>query len=140
MKLKNVLTTINNGINNLNNNKYFAGLAMIILNLGSKYLIMELSETQEEFMSNKIFRRFIIFTVAFIATKDIVVSLIMTGIFVILVSNIFNENSKYSIVKKKKKKIFKQISKQDYEKALKLKELYELQNNEMKNNSNVKII
>lgn len=139
MKLKNVLTTINNGINNLNNNKYFAGLAMIILNLGSKYLIMELSETQEEFMSNKIFRRFIIFTVAFIATKDIVVSLIMTGIFVILVSNIFNENSKYSIVKKKKK-IFKQISKQDYEKALKLKELYELQNNEMKNNSNVKII
>jgi len=139
MKLKNVLTTINNGINNLNNNKYFAGLAMIILNLGSKYLIMELSETQEEFMSNKIFRRFIIFTVAFIATKDIVVSLIMTGIFVILVSNIFNENSKYSIIKKKKK-IFKQISKQDYEKALKLKELYELQNNEMKNNSNVKII
>ena len=139
MKLKNVLTTINNGINNLNNNKYFAGLAMIILNLGSKYLIMELSETQEEFMSNKIFRRFIIFTVAFIATKDIVVSLIMTGIFVILVSNIFNENSKNFIVKKKKK-IFKQISKQDYEKALKLKELYELQNNEMKNNSNVKII
>ena len=139
MKLKNVLTTINNGINNLNNNKYFAGLAMIILNLGSKYLIMELSETQEEFMSNKIFRRFIIFTVAFIATKDIVVSLIMTGIFVILVSKIFNENSKYSIIKKKKK-IFKQISKQDYEKALKLKELYELQNNEMKNNSNVKII
>ena len=89
-------------IQSLNNSKFLAGLAMIILNLGSKYLIMELSESQEELMSNKIFRRIILFTVAFIATRDIIVSLVLTGVFVILVSNLFNENSKMSLLKKKK--------------------------------------
>ena len=120
-------------LNSVNDSKYFAGLAMIVLNLGSKYLIMELSESQEQLMSNKIFRRFILFTVAFIATKDIYVSFIITAIFVLLVSNIFNENSKYTVMKKKKK-LFKQISLDDYTKATKLKELYELQQTQVKNN------
>ena len=54
------------------------------------------------------------------------VSLGVTAIFVLLVSNIFNENSKFSVVKKKTKP-FKQISKNDYLKAIKIMELYELQ-------------
>ena len=86
---------------------------------------MELSETQEQFISNKIFRRFIIFSIAFIATRDIYVSLIITTVFVIMVSNIFNENSKLCVLKKRN--IFNQVSKEDYKKALKVKELYELQ-------------
>ena len=113
-------------IQSLNNSKFLAGLAMIILNLGSKYLIMELSESQEELMSNKIFRRIILFTVAFIATRDIIVSLVLTGVFVILVSNLFNENSKMSLLKKNKN-TFNKVSKLDYMKALKIKDLYELQ-------------
>lgn len=121
-----------NYINEINESKYMAGIAMIILNIGSKYLMMELSETQEEFMANTIFRRFIIFTVCFIATRDIVVSFILTAAFVIFVGNIFNENSKFCIVKKKKKP-FKQISKNEYLKALKIQELYELQHNPPKN-------
>lgn len=113
-------------INGLNESKYMAGIAMIILNIGSKYLMMELSETQEEFMANTVFRRFIIFTICFIATRDIIVSFILTSAFVIFVGNLFNENSKFGIVKKKKKP-FKQISKTEYLKALKIQELYELQ-------------
>ena len=99
MNLKKIL----NYINEINESKYMAGIAMIILNIGSKYLMMELSETQEEFMANKLFRRFIIFTVCFIATRDIIVSFILTAAFVIFVGNVFNENSKFGIVKKKEK-------------------------------------
>jgi hypothetical protein len=129
--LKTGVKRVTDVLNSVNDSKYFAGIAMIVLNLGSKYLIMELSESQEELMSNKIVRRFILFTVAFIATRDIYVSFIITAIFVLLVSNIFNENSKYSVVKKNKK-LFKQISREDYMKATKLKELYELQQMEVK--------
>jgi len=101
---------------------------MIVLNLGSKYLLMEISENQEQLLANKIFRRFIIFTIAFIGTRDIISSIIITASFVILVSNIFNENSKYCVLKKNKnKKPFTQVSKNDYLKALKLIQLYELQ-------------
>ena len=120
MKLKTIPTIIDR----INNSKYMAGIAMIVLNIGSKYIIMELSESQEAFMTNKIFRRFTIFTISFIATRDIITSLILTSVFIILVGNLFNENSKYSIVKKKP---FKQVAKNDYLKAIKIKELYELQ-------------
>lgn len=123
--MKQIIENLNRFIYNLNNNKFLLGIAMITLNLGSKYLIMELSETQEQFISNKIFRRFIIFSIAFIATRDIYVSLIITTVFVIMVSNIFNENSKLCVLKKRN--IFNQVSKEDYKKALKVKELYELQ-------------
>ena len=93
------LTELNQKLNQhvftLNNSKYFAGIMMILLNLGSRYLIMELSETQEQMFNNVIIRRFIIFTIVFIATRDVYVSFILTAIFIIFVSNLFNENSSY---------------------------------------------
>ena len=100
----NILTGLNNSFNVLNNSKLFAGIIMIILNLGSRYIVMELSETHEEFLNNVIIRRIIVFTVVFTATRDITTSLILTGVFVILVSGLFNENSKYCILPIKNKK------------------------------------
>ena len=100
----NILTGLNTSFNVLNNSKLFAGIIMIILNLGSRYIVMELSETHEEFLNNVIIRRIIVFTVVFTATRDITTSLILTGVFVILVSGLFNENSKYCILPTKPKK------------------------------------
>ena len=34
----------------LNNSKFFAGLVMIMLNIGSKYVTIELSKNQEEYL------------------------------------------------------------------------------------------
>lgn len=111
-------------LSDLNNNKYFTGIMMIILNLGSRFLVMELSESQEQMLSNKIIRRFVMFTVVFIATKDIYVSLIITAIFIILVSGLFNENSKYCIVTKP---VISQVTQDEYKEALKIIKLYKLQ-------------
>ena len=125
------LTELNQKLNQhvftLNNSKYFAGIMMILLNLGSRFLVSELSETQEQFLNNVIIRRFVVFTIAFIATRDVIVAFILTGVFVVLVSNLFNENSNYCIIKTQKK-IFKNVTKNDYEKAKHLVKLYELQN------------
>ena len=89
-----------NFFNTLNQSKYFAGIMMIVLNLGSKYITMELSENQDELFKNKIIRRFLVFTVVFVAARDIFVSLIITGVFIILVSGLFNENSRFALVTK----------------------------------------
>jgi biotin synthase-like enzyme len=102
--MSNILTSINNSFDKLNNSKLFAGIIMILLNLGSKYIVMELSETHEEFLNNVIIRRIIVFTVAFTATRDIITSIILTGAFIIMVSGLFNENSKYCILPIKNKK------------------------------------
>jgi hypothetical protein len=110
-----------------NQSKLLAGVSMILLNLGSRYLIEELSETQEDLMNNKIFRRIVLFALIFIATKDIKVSLVLTGSFIILVSGLFNENSKYCILKKETFRNNKKISKEEYLKAKRIVEKYEKQ-------------
>ena len=100
----NILSSLNNSFDVLNNSKLFAGIIMILLNIGSKYIVMELSDTHEEFFNNVIIRRIIVFTVVFTATRDIITSLILTAVFILLVSGLFNENSKYYVLKKKSKK------------------------------------
>lgn len=111
-------------ISTLNSSKYFAGMMMLVLNLGSRFLVMELSESQEQLLSNKVIRRFIIFTVVFISTRDVLVSLVVTAVFIVLVSGIFNENSKYCIVTKP---VIKQVKEDDYKEAKKVVKLYEMQ-------------
>ena len=110
--------------NTLNQSKYFAGVMMLLLNLGSKYISMELSETQDELFKNKVIRRFLIFTVLFVATRDIFISLVLTGIFIILVSGLFNENSRYSIITKP---VLQHITDEEYRKSLKIIKMYEMQ-------------
>lgn len=108
----------------LNQSKYFAGIMMLVLNLGSKYITMELSESQDELLKNKIIRRFLVFTVVFVATRDIFVSLILTGIFIILVSGLFNENSSYSLMTKP---VISSITEDEYRQSLKIVKSYEFQ-------------
>ena len=119
-------------IQTLNNSKFFAGILMILMNIGSKYISLELSETQDEFFSNIVIRRIMIFVVIFIATKDIITSLIITACFVILVSGLFNENSKFCLIKNNCKQT-KIISKEQVERAKKVLKKYEQQEFQRKN-------
>ena len=64
-------------IQSFNDNKYLSGMALLLLNLGSKYLSFEVSRSQEELMAHIVFRRFILFTVFFVGTRDILVSFIL---------------------------------------------------------------
>ena len=93
-----MLDNINYVIYTLNNNKYFYAVMMLMLNVGAKYIEMDLLKSHKQFLSSRIIRRFMIFTVAFIATKDIIASLIITASFVIIVLNLFNSNSKYCVL------------------------------------------
>lgn len=89
----------------INNSKYFYAITMILLNMGAKYLEMDLVDSHRQFLSSKAIRRIIIFTVSFVATRDVIASLIITASFVILVLNLFNENSEYCVIPKSLKKI-----------------------------------
>jgi hypothetical protein len=93
-----MLDNLNIITNILNNNKYFYAIMMLMLNIGAKYIEMDLLQSHKQFLSSKIIRRFMIFTVAFIATKDVIASLIITASFVIIVLNLFNSKSKYCLL------------------------------------------
>lgn len=81
-----------------NENKFIFGVAMLIFNLGSKYVILDLSKSQETFMKTTIMRRIILFCLFFVATRDLIVSLILTSIFIIFALGIFDERSSMSII------------------------------------------
>lgn len=94
-------------LNNINNNKYFYAVAMILLNMGSKYIDIDLGNEHKKFLSSKVIRRIAIFTVAFVATRDVIASLIITSCFVILVLNLFNVKSENCILPEYYKKLDK---------------------------------
>ncbi len=128
--------TLEAGIGILNNSKYFVAIMMLFLNLGSRYISMELSQLHEEFLSNAFIRRFLVFTVVFIATRDIKVALISTAIFIVLVSGIFNEDSKYCILPMVNDP--QKITKKEYHYAQSIVEKYnkQLRDNEINNKNN----
>lgn len=95
-----MVANIQNITQGINNNKYFYALTMILLNMGARYIEMDLVDNHRRFLSSKLLRRIIIFTVAFVATRDVVASLIVTASFVIIVLNLFNTNSNYCVISK----------------------------------------
>ena len=82
----------------INTSPLLAGIAMIILNIGSKYVEFGFSLNQESALKSTITREIIIFVMVFVATKDIVLSIILTASFVILSQYIFNEKSRFCIM------------------------------------------
>tara|TARA_B100001115_G_C15830686_1_gene414462 strand:+ start:1470 stop:1748 length:279 start_codon:yes stop_codon:yes gene_type:complete len=65
---------------------------MIIINIGSRFIIEELTPDQRKYINNKVIRRIFIFCVFFMATKDLCASLVLTLMFVLFVSHLFTGN------------------------------------------------
>ena len=89
-------------IGSFNGNLYFIGIMMLVLNLGGRFLAMEITKDQELFFQNPWVRRFLIFVVLFVATRNIMVAFWLTVIVVIVLGFLFNENSSLSIFGKSK--------------------------------------
>ena len=89
---------LSNLVHNINNSKLFAGLVMIMLNIGSKYISIKLSKSQEEYLRNSVARQLLIFSIVWMGTRDVILSLILTGSFVILTNHLFNEESQYCVI------------------------------------------
>ena len=87
------LNPIEHVFTSINTNPYFIGLMMLLLNLGGRFLGMEVTKEQEKFFQQPWIRRALIFTVLFVATRNVFVAFIMTLIVLLLLSFLFNENS-----------------------------------------------
>ena len=79
------------GTENLNENKYFIGFAMILLNIGARFIIDELDDNLRQFVSQSFVRRFFIFCSFFLATRDILVAIVLTIVFIIIVTEFAEE-------------------------------------------------
>ena len=115
-------------IYSLNNSKFFAGLIMLMMNLGSKYISIELSTSQEMYLKYSLGRQLLIFSILWMGTRDIVIALILTCIFILFADYLFNENSKFCLIPDKYKELNSvidengdgKISKEEIDNAIKI--------------------
>lgn len=101
MVLKPILSVVNfahDHIMYLNNSKYFTGIIMIILNVGSKFISIQFSRSAEEYLKLNVTKQILVFSMAWMGTRDIYTSLVLTAVFTILSDHLFNEESPYCCV------------------------------------------
>jgi hypothetical protein len=110
----NILAILEEGMMSLNNSKFFAGAMMLLMNLGARNIAMELSEMHEKILNHKFVRRLLVFVLVFYATRDVKVSIIITIVFIILVSGIFNEDSEFCILPTKNVNKNRKITKEEF--------------------------
>ena len=77
----------------VNSNPYFIGIMMLLLNLGGSFLSLEISKDQEKILSMPIVRRFFLFAILFVATRNVVIAGGLAIIVILCIGYLFNENS-----------------------------------------------
>jgi len=89
---------MNSSVKALDNSKLFAGIVMILLNVGSKFITIQFSRSTEEYLKMSLSKQILVFAMAWMGTREIYPSLMLTAAFAILSEHLFNEESEYCIV------------------------------------------
>jgi hypothetical protein len=83
-------------LNALGTSPFFIGVSVLLLNVGSRYITHELSADDDEYQQNILLRRLAVFAACFMATRDIVTSLLLTAAFVVLAGGVFRGKGPFS--------------------------------------------
>jgi len=82
----------------INTNPYIIGIFMILMNLGGRFLSLELTKKQEAIFQSSWIRPLIFFTVVFMATRNIVVAFWITLLLFFIIWVVANENSPFCMI------------------------------------------
>jgi hypothetical protein len=94
------MDVISNAINSLNSSTFFAGIMMICLNIGSRYIQLNLDESTESYIKYALTKEILVFTISWMATRNIYTALVLTAVFVVLADFVLNEKSNYCLLPK----------------------------------------
>jgi hypothetical protein len=96
--IPNIVNYLNNNIQTMNQSKIFAGLMIIILNIASKFVIIQLPKTVESYLKFTFSRDVLVFAIAWMGTRDIYIALGIVCLFIFIVDFLCNENSALCIL------------------------------------------
>lgn len=96
-----VLTAMHNLFHNLNTSTFFAGFVMIILNIGSRYINLELNSSTETWIKYLMSKEILVFAVSWMGTRSIYYALVITACFSIVVDHLMNVDSRYCVIPSK---------------------------------------
>lgn len=112
----------------LSNNKIFAGCILLLTNIGGRYLAIDFPKNMDAiFTKYFILRCIVLFSVFFMATRDIKISILLSLLFFIVIYFFINENSKFCLIKEQKNDENKKITYEDYNKAKEIINKYQIE-------------
>lgn len=84
-----------NNVKSISDTKLFAGIMIIILNIGSRFVNIKISKTLESYLKHTFSRDILLFAIVWMGSRDIFVALGMTILLVFLLDYILNEESPF---------------------------------------------
>ena len=100
----------NYAVYRLNNSLFFAGIIMLMLNIGARYIELKLDPSTENFLKTALTKEVLVFSVAWMGTRDLILALILTAVFVVLADYGLNANSRYCIMPEKYRSMAQSIA------------------------------
>ena len=97
-EMKNMLDYLHTNIQRINDSKIFAGLMIITLNIVSKYVNIGLSKSMESYLKYTFSRQLLVFSIAWMGTRDIYIAFFITFIFTLCAEYLFNEDSVFCVL------------------------------------------
>jgi hypothetical protein len=85
----------------INESKYLLGFAVLMINIGARHIPNDLGTYYQSFIENDLIKRFILFSLFFVSTRDVVISLSLTLVFSFVVFGFLHDKSKYSLIRSK---------------------------------------
>ena len=92
------LKYIHEHVQALNSSKIFAGIMIITLNIVSRFVNIKLSKTMESYLKYTFSKYVLVFTIAWMGTRDIYIALFIMGCFIIVSDFLFDEESMFCIL------------------------------------------
>jgi hypothetical protein len=100
----------NYAVYRLNNSLFFAGIVMLMLNIGARYIELKLDPSTENFLKTALTKEVLVFSVAWMGTRDLILALVLTAVFVVLADYGLNANSRYCIMPERYRAMAKSVA------------------------------
>jgi len=117
-----LFSNLQNHIQYINNSKVFAGMMIILLNISSRYAPIKLSKSMESFMKHSFSAPILVFTVSWIGTRDLYIATIITGLYILFMEFLLNEDSMFCILSEEFRAYHDEKEKEEEEKKEKVTE------------------
>ncbi len=137
-QMSEVFSFLNENIRRINDSKIFAGLMIITLNIASRFVTIKLSKSMESYLKYTFSKYLLVFTIAWMGTRDVYIALSIVFIFVIIVDYLLDDDSMFCILPEEFKTYHhellendgnnKDVSEEDIKKAEKVLEKAKKQN------------
>lgn len=113
----------------LNQNKIMWGVSMLLLNIGSRYVIADLGKSHEYILTSQIVKKLVIMSMFFVATRDLLTSFLLTIAYVLIIDGVLHDKKHFCLLPKTilEKVNDTNVSNEDYLRAKNIINIYEQQ-------------